>query len=314
MRKIHLSALLIAAAFLFAACNKEEQPTQPKEPGEVVVMTEPMIDGIPESEFITIEDERITITSLALWDDFNFDGNFSDNCLQFLRNFIEHDSEFLEFNTVQVSNWEIIRDPEMYGYKMAFNFTVTESALDTLPAGEYRTIVTDSVDCYMDFEGENPAKIDTVPESEAVKSVQDWILSSFRWQMPAYGESTDPMRYVNYLVSKYGKNGKILYSDLNELMREKAGIAVQAEDLQPLLTVEDDNLYVMRGDLGGVCCFVPVADTAEGDVNTVTIQFFADCNKFIKSVKVEYRISDDGKLLGSTVIEKSPYKPYGLQP
>ena len=129
MRQIHIIAPALAAVLLFSACNKVEQPAVPA-PGEIVVITEPVIDERPKSDFITIEDERITITSLGVGEDFNHDGNFSDNCLNFLRNFIENDSEFLEFNSVKVSEYEIIRDPEQYEYyQLAFNFTVTAFCL-----------------------------------------------------------------------------------------------------------------------------------------------------------------------------------------
>lgn len=313
MQKRYIPALLLATTLLLSACEKEEAPKQPEKPGEVVTVTEQLIDGIPEGNYITKEGERITITSLAVWEEFNYDGNFSDNCLQFLKNFIENDSEFLEFNTVTVSDYEIIRDFEVYGYKMAFNFTVSASALSTLPVGSYRTIVTDAVDCYMQFEGDAPNAATGIEGTEATKTVEDWILSSFRWEMPAYGESEEPARYVNFLVGKYGKENKMLYSDFKTVLKDKAGIYAEAEDFSNQLLVENDKLYIMRGDLGGNTCFLPIAERDAGDHTLVTVQFYADCNKFIPSMQVEYRIGKDGKLLGCTILENSPYKPYGLR-
>ncbi len=313
MQKIYLPAIALAAVCLFSACSQEKPTAQPQ-PGEVAVITEPIIDERPKSDFITIKDERITITSLDVWEDFNHDGNFSDNCLNFLRNFIENDSEFLEFNSVKVSDWEIIRDPEQYDYyQLAFNFTVTESALDTLPVGEYRTIVNDIVDCYIEFEGKDPRNLPSVPASAATAAVGNWIASAMRWEMPAYGEGKDPTRYINYLVRTYGQNGRMLYSDFEKLLKEKAGLTVTKEECGSLLWVEDAKLYIIEGGIGGNTSYAFVADGSAHGFTSVIVQFFADCNGFIRSYKVEYRIGDNGELLGSTVIEKSPYKPYGLQ-
>lgn len=312
MRKIHIIALACAAVCLLSACDKEEPHKQPQ-PGEIVVITEPVIDERPKSDFITTDGERITITSLAVWEEFNHDGNFSDNCLNFLRNFIENDSEFLEFNSVKVSEYEIIRDPEAYDYySLAFNFTVTESALDTLPVGSYRTIVEDRVDCYIKFEGTSPLVRETVPASEATDAVRTWIASALRWELPQYGKATDPTLYLNYIVRRYGENGIMPYSDFEKILSEKAGITATKEDFSHFLLVENENLYIIEGGIGGNTSYAFVADGAAHGFTSVTVQFFADCNGFIRSYKVEYRIGDNGELLGSTVIEKSPYKPYGL--
>lgn len=314
MRKIHIPALALAAVCLLSACDKAEMPVAPA-PGEIAIITEPIIEERPKSDFITVKDEYIRITSLAVWEDFNHDGNFSDNCLNFLRNFIENDSEFLEFNSVKVSDFEIIRDPEQYDYyQLAFNFTVTESALDTLPAGEYRTIVNDIVDCYVEFENKDPRNLPSIPASAATDAVRNWIASAMRWEMPAYGEGKDPTRYINYLVRTYGKNGRMLYSDFEKLLKEKAGLTVTKEECDGLLRVEDAKLYIIEGGIGGNTAYSFVADGSAHGFTSVIVQFYAECNGFIRSNKVEYRIGDNGELLGSTVLEKSPYKPYGLQP
>ena len=314
MHKTLLLSASLCTLCLFSACAKNNTPVLPL-PNEVEIVTEEKIDGLPLSDYITTEKERITITSLAVWDEFNHDGNFSDNCLQFLRNFIENDSEYLEFNTVKVSDWEIIRDPEVYDYySLAFNFTVTESALDTLPVGTYRTLVEDKVDCYMHFADYDPTAVETVPHSNNTDTVRDWISSALRWEMPEYGKSTEPERYINYIVKRYGKDGIMLFDDFQERLSAVAGISVVKEDCEPFLCVQDARLCIREGAIGGNASYACIADTAAEGHSVVTVQFFADCNRFIRSMQVEYRIGDDGKLLGSTVIEKSPYAPYGLRP
>ncbi len=306
--------------FIFAACTavflascKEEASVPAIRPGEAAVATTAAEDAKPNGS-ILIEDERITITSLEYWPAFNHDGNFSDNCLQFLRNFIENDADLFEFNSVQVSDWEIIRDPKIYGFDLAFNFTVTASELETLPAGNYKTIVKDAVDCYMTFSGKDPTEIiaPAKDSTEASAVVTDWLNTTYSWYMPDY-KTAETVGCISYLSTRYADGEKMLYEDLAKLASEKLGIAVQKEDLKSYLTIESNRLYVSPFHIGGNTEFLITGEEKKGDYTAVTVQFYADCNGFILSDTVEYRIGDKEELLGCTVLRKAPYTPYGLR-
>ncbi len=308
--------LILAAcsALLLVSCKNETGSSVSKPSESTVETTVAEADG-DASGTIVIEDERITITSLENWTAFNHDGNFSDNCLQFLRNFIQNDSEYFEFNTVYLGAWEIIRDPEIYGFDLAFNFTVTASELNTLPVGSYQTIVTDAVDCTMRFV-QSPRVESTVtsPSSAATETVSAWLTTALYYDFCDYGKWEND-RFRHYLCTRYADaSGKLLYTDFEALAKDKFGAAVQKEDYlsNAQLYIENNKLYITS--LGGNMepCFDIVSETVHGDVSTVTVQFYADCNKFVQSYTAAYRIDSADRFLGCEIIATSPYKPYCL--
>ena len=71
-------------------------------------------------------------------------------------------------------------------------------------------------------------------------------------------------------------------------------------------------MYV--GSLGGGFDAVRAAHRIETDGRHVlTVQYFADDNDFVPSVRVEYAFGTDGEIYGTTVVGDSPYKPYGVR-
>lgn len=312
--KRFLLILAACSAVLLASCEKGANTPEPK-PSETVVETKaPDVSG-DVSGAITIKDERITITSLEYWQAFNHDGNFSDNCLQFLRSFIQNDSEYFEFNTVHLGDWEIIRDPEIYGFDLAFNFTVTASELDTIPVGSYQTIVTDAVDCTMRFV-QSPRVENTVtaPSSAATETVTHWLTTTLYYDFYDYGK-WEQDRFKHYLCTRYADaSGKLLYADFETLAKEKFGADVQKEDYMSnaQLYIEDSKLYITSEGGNMEPCFDILEETVVDDIFTVTVQFYADCNKFLQSYKAAYRIDSEDRFLGYEILETSPYKPYNL--
>lgn len=311
MRKILIAAAL-GAAVLLSSCqgSNQAQPTAVTIPPEQVYTP----DASAES-YIKIDGNKITITSLSEWSAFNFDGNFSDNCHNFLRMFIEGYSQFDEFSTVKLSNWEIIRDPDTYENDLAFNFTVSESSLDTLPKGTYKTVVKDAIDCYMTFEGDAPNAFVTEKmfTSEASKAIGYYLTSYYSWYLPEYGTATKTLPLVNYIVDAYGESGDVMTLDnFNLKVKEIFGISPNKEEIKNLISTKNGTEYVTAFPLGGNASFVIVDEEIEDDKTVITVQFFADCNKFIKSDAIEYYVSKDSKLLGCKVITSSEYKPYGL--
>ncbi len=306
MKKILFILLL---CFLLSACS-ENTPAPSDTP---VVVPEVLSDGKAKSEHIQKEDERIRITSLEVFDEFNFDGCFSDNCLLFLRGFIEGYSRFSEFETVKLSDWEIIRDTKVYGYKMAFNFTVSESGIDTLPVGDYKTVITDSVDCYMDFVEAPRGKVSvTKPQSEIQEAVYDWLTFAQYYDFAPYGEWSSPL-FAHYIRLHYGNEGVITFSDFAKLAKDKFGMEVTKEMFASELYVEDMTLYINTVASSEEQSFDFVEEISENDVTTVIVQHYADCNKLINSHRIAYKLDSDGRFLSCEFLAIEPYKPYGLR-
>lgn len=306
--------ILVAASCIvlcLAACGEKTPDTQ-LQPGGIEVATNDAA-AVQKKGTIEVKGERITIPSLDYWLEFNFDGNFSDNCRDFLRNFTENQSELYEFNTVEICNLEIIRDPEVYGRDLAFNFTVVQSEMKTLPVGTYKTIVKDLVDCYMVFSGDDPTDIfPAVTVSDAATIVSAWLHSTYSWFLPEYGQA-DITVCINYLIDRYGNGEKLLYEDFARLAAEKLGVTVNKEHLTDYLTIEDGRLYVLPRRIGGNTAFRIISEEKRDAYTEVTVQFFAECNGFILSDTVEYHIGEKEELLGCKVISSTPYTPYGLR-
>ncbi len=307
MKKFLFLTLFIC---LFLTSCEEKAPTPSNVP---VIMTEILADGKDKSEHIKKEDERITLTSLDVWDEFNFDGNFSDNCLLFLRGFIEGYSEFLEFATVKISNWEIIRDTKVYGYKMAFNFTVTESKMDSLPIGDYKTIITDSVDCYMEFlEAPRENASAAVPQTAAETAIFNWLTFAQYYDFAKYGEWNAPL-FAHYIRCHYGDDGVLTFADFAKLSKDKFGTTVTKEMFASQLYVDDMTLYINTSASDENQSFDIIEEYTNDDVTTVVVQHYADCNKFIKSYKIAYYLDSEERFLYCEILNTAPYKPYGLR-
>lgn len=301
MRKILL--LLLCSVLIFCSCGKVDD-------NGVIIPNK-------DKDMTYVKDgKRITIYSLEEWNKFNFDGNFTDNCKNFLTMIINGTSAFAEFETVKLSEWEIIRDEDAYGYNLAFNFTVAESDLDSLPVGEYKTIVDDSLDCYIIFGGKAPTSINDGLSviSDNAKKVSKWINSTYSWSTPEYGKATKDMqlRALNYFIDSYGDGKKIESYKLSELYSEILGVEMDEDVFNELYAIENDELYVKRDTLNGVTDFAIIGDDTVGDITTVTVQFFADCNRFIKSDVIEYKIDSSGKLLECERLVFSEYEPFGV--
>ena len=308
MRKTLFLSILCAALILTSCGDKKDASAT-----EVSIIEQ---DNIEEESVYFKEGERITITSMKRWSDFNYDGNFSDNCKRFLQMFIDGGEDFAEFQTVKLGDWEMIRDPEVYGYDLAFNFTVTASELDTLPVGTYKTVVHDALDCYMTFDGVAPNAVDgEITElSVASAAVSDWINATYSWSVPVYGEATSEMQFtaLNYFINRYSDGEKILSYDFKELLSDKLGVSVDEDVFGELYTVENKNLYIKRSELVGVTEFAIIGEKVNDGITTVTVQFFADCNRFIKSDVVEYYVDAEERLLGCERTFFGDYEPYGV--
>ena len=76
--------------------------------------------------------------------------------------------------------------------------------------------------------------------------------------------------------------------------------------------IENNKLYIQSEGGNMEPCFDIVSETVADGVSMVTVQFYADCNKFLQSYKAAYRIDSADRFLGCEILEVSPYKPYCL--
>ena len=96
------------------------------------------------------------------------------------------------------------------------------------------------------------------------------------------------------------------------LLLEKLDAKAGEEVFNELYMVENNELYIKKNVLSGNTSFSVIDETTSNDITTVTVQFFADCNRFIKSDIVEYYIDKDERILGCERKTISEYHPYGV--
>ena len=275
----------------------------------------------PETTETTESASGDAITSLADWEKLNADGTYSDRTRAFLGRFLgENTTEIAEFDTVQISDYRIARlEPEVGINRLLFTFTVDASGLDTLPPGRYETVVEELRDLAMTFLGDDPRDAVYPANGESCDSCaetySELLASCYIWHYPAYGAwnaENCGVFPVNYIVDRYGNHDKMAEDTFADLAERLFGFP---RELVGRISTTDENgrRWVYSGGLGGIFYAVRAAHRIETDGRHVlTVQYFADDNHFVPSVRVEYAFGTDGEIYGTTVVGDSPYKPYGV--
>lgn len=330
-KKLLLTLTVAALAAALAACGGE-QPMHSDAPAtdlptSLTTQTEPAAQTSETIE--TTETTEATesasvdaITSLADWDKLNADGTYSDRMRAFLGRFLgENTTGIAEFDTVQISDYRIAcREPEDGINTLLFTFTVDASGLDTLPPGQYETMVEELRDLTMTFLGDDPRDAAYPAAEEGCDSCSETyyalLTSCYVWNYPAYGAWNEENFYwlpVNYIVDRYGNSAVMAEDTFADLAERLFGFPRSL--VGKISTAEaDGRRWVYAGSLGGGFYAVLAAHRIETDGRHVlTVQYFADDNHFVPSVRVEYAFGTDGEIYGTTVVGDSPYEPCGVR-
>lgn len=328
-KKLLLTLTVAALAAALAACGGEQPmhsdapatdlPTSLTTQTEPAAQTSETIETTETTESASVD----AITSFADWDKLNADGTYSDRMRAFLGRFLgENTTGIAEFDTVQISDYRIARlepeDGSSIG-TLSFTFTVDSSGLDTLPPGRYETVVEELRDLAMTFLGDDPRDAVYPANGESCDSCaetySELLASCYIWHYPAYGAwnaENCGVFPVNYIVDRYGNHDKMAEDTFADLAERLFGFP---RELVGRFSTTDENgrRWVYSGGLGGIFYAVRAAHRIETDGRHVlTVQYFADDNHFVPSVRVEYAFGTDGEIYGTTVVGDSPYKPYGV--
>ena len=329
-KKLLLTLTVAALAAALAACGGEQPmhsdapatdlPTSLTTQTEPAAQTSETIETTETTESASVD----AITSFADWDKLNADGTYSDRMRAFLGRFLgENTTGIAGFDTVQISDYRIARlepeDGSSIG-TLSFTFTVDSSGLDTLPPGRYETVVEELRDLAMTFLGDDPRDAVYPANGESCDSCaetySELLASCYIWHYPAYGAwnaENCGVFPVNYIVDRYGNHDKMAEDTFADLAERLFGFP---RELVPALSTADadGSRWVYVGSLGGGFDAVRAAHRIETDGRHVlTVQYFADDNHFVPSVRVEYAFGTDGEIYGTTVVGDSPYKPYGVR-
>ncbi len=324
-KKLLLTLTVAALAAALAACGGE-QPMHSDAPAtdlptSLTTQTE-LAAQTSETTETTESASGDAITSLADWDKLNADGTYSDRMRAFLGQFLgENTTGIAEFDTVQISDYRIARlEPEVGCNRLLFTFTVDASGLDALPPGRYETVVEELRDMAMFFLGDDPraAAYPAAEEScdSCRKTYYELLNSCYVWNYPAYGAWNEENFYwlpVNYIVDRYGNSAVMAEDTFADLAERLFGFP---RELVPEISTADadGSRWVYAGSLGGGFYAVLAEHRVETDGRHVlTVQYFADDNHFVPSVRVEYAFGTDGAVYGTTVVGDSPYEPCGVR-
>ena len=257
------------------------------------------------------------ITSLADWKELNYD---SADCYAFINSFVHFGGkadlaeQYPQIAALQIDSYTISRTAD--GDRLYFNFTVTQSELETLPCGYYQTTVREGVVVFFEILScdaqERVTEIQT--DRASAKIVKAWIGNERTWDLCDYGTYSDRLP-TQYLLERYYGNSMPI-EELIPIIRDKCGVEVTPEQIVelgiPVTTIDGKECVILLG-LGGFVAYDIVELVTDGDVDTVTVQYYNDVNKLIPSIKVEYRIDSEERPLDCTLVEDSVYEPLGMQ-
>ena len=325
-KKLLLTLTVAALAAALAACGAEQPIHSDASTGDLPTSLTTQTESAAQTSETTETTESASgdaITSLADWDKLNADGAYSDDMRAFFGRFLgENTTGIAEFDTVQISDYRIARrEPDDADdiNRLLFTFTVDASGLSTLPPGQYETVVEELRDPTMVFLGDDPRDA-AYPAAEegcdaCAETYSELLASCYIWHYPAYGawdaENCDVFP-VNYIVDRYGNHDKMAEDTFADLAERLFGFP---REFVGRFSTTDENgrRWVYSGGLGGGFYAVHAAHRIETDGRHVlTVQYFADDNHFVPSLRVEYAFGTDGEVYGTTVVGDSLYKPYGV--
>ena len=333
------------ACILFTACadgtdtEMADAAVTDNEAVDTEINAEPIDDAqntepAKSREEIEAEQSDTRITDIEFWDILGYSKDHP--CYIYIKAFLEGDTAVLEelawipagaydeYKTIKLDknysiNKRIFSD---FDIQILFDFTVIESEVEYFPVGEYSMLVSDGPPG-MTMYNMNDGPMGDSDYSGAFRALNSWLAFGFTYLLPDYDNLDDEEKaWYNSTVSEY-----IFDNFADEVGADKwtnrwtpAMLQSYAEKYFGIENFPDD-AYPMDGGIYDLrymahCLhswyFKYIGETAEDDITTVTLQFFADGSKTIKSHTVEYKLQDlDGnyKFLSSAIIYEALYEP-----
>ncbi len=251
----------------------------------------------------------ISVTSLPELKSYVQKGVISEQLYGFYHDLLSGESDIPEYNTVKIDRFRITFSNPLSEHTTFFSFSVKESSLDTLPVGQYAWRVLDIADTVVE---ERKVPSDPFPDTPEAQKLAAFLGASHIWKTPSYAQGGEYPGMHNYICRRYGDSaGRISWEEYKRIAAAEFGVA-EFDKLNMYGMMQPDGT-VVAGDLGGgwrgEC--TDVRKTYNGTI--VTVQFYADVNRLLKSHKVTYLFGEDGTWRGYEIKEKSAYEPYGLQ-
>jgi len=240
----------------------------------------------------------------------NYDGILTDAAYQLLFDMVSGQSATHDYNLFTIDRYTIERDGDN---ELSFDFHVSESTHDTVGVGDYQTVLCDYVEPMLEglheFKRVDFNAFGEFSDREEAWMVAEWLLSRYHWRVPDFGKAKEK-EVSNYLCRYYG-NGKLPFEEYQKLAKEKFGIENPTAADVPQMQ-QNGELFVYSGDLGGQIRYEVKNVRTVGDDTEVTVRFYADINRIVKSHLVTYVLGEGGVWKEMRIDEESAYPPLGL--
>ena len=165
-------------------------------------------------------------------------------------------------------------------------------------------------------------KITNINYTTAQKEIIRWLAYSLDYMYNDYAGLSGDLQiqydnFIMYFVMDFANTGEgFTLARVQELVKTYFGIYnfMPPDDFRNSPDgKKEDGLYYMQGRGGEVWTFEFANETEIDGIIIVTVQFFADSAKTIKSHAIEYimqKIDDIYRFIDSKVIYESPHKPF----
>ena len=283
-----------------------------------------------------------TITDIADWEKLPWSESWerwgskpASNAYNFIYNLVSGESEIPEYNGLGITEYSIsVVEDEGSGIGTTLSFTFKVAGLSlpsTLIPAIYTWTLYDGMGLFV-YHEDKPTNQEeyTAYENrmrglhrfegnsavEAVDTYLSWM--PYIYEVSPYGE-WDPENYhlpYNYICAHYGKNLEISFSELQNLMAEKFGIAVERPEKSGLLSrceYDKERDTVHYADTRGYTAVHRFSDVREEDgITYVSVMLFADKHYLIPSHTIQYKIGEGNVFLGCEIIREGNYEPREL--
>ena len=295
--------------------HADETDPEPAEPDDTPDTADIDVPDVQEDEPL-IEEGEVTVTSLDVLKRYVDAGLFPEDRYDFFNRFLTEGWEFPEVNDdVTVDEYSFTFDlPHEWDNETEFRFHVAESKLDTLPVGDYVRLLGEGMMYNYLSDPENPPSVmpQEIADNEYVRRLGWFLGVTGQWKTPTYGEDADLDILADYITCRYqDEKYTMSFDDFSQKLKEEFGIDVIAPEQVSRFYSEEDGRMHVQGHGGSVMNYNVLGVTEENGKTVVTVQYMADQYGFVKSHKVAYTFSEDGKWLGYEIIEESKYGPFG---
>ncbi|PKM62612.1 MAG: hypothetical protein CVU97_04460 [Firmicutes bacterium HGW-Firmicutes-21] len=259
-------------------------------------------------------DDTLKITDISDYEELGLTSD--DGRYLFIKAFIEGDTSALEdicglisgtydgYKAISIGDYSVfVKD-----YDVFFSFEITSSELDTLPVGKYTYIVEMDIAIYM-----RPIKREMPILTPTQTELMKYFTCGYYYEIVDYTtiDSSDKDRYL------FGITGYILVTYDNITLEQMQDFALKIFGITDFYPGSNalliDGVYTIAGYGGSLLGYEFLDETTEKDLTTITIQFYADLGKTIKSHIIEYKMTKNEDIwvfLSSDIIYKAKYKPY----